>query len=115
MIEELPFEERLQFCEDSLPEWNDTVLFANDVLRSVHDDLEQGERLTLWDFTLRVIEDIGERYGRWQNKGCLRLKHRLMEMETPGTGRVPLDVFWQGYVENVFQWPFRESLELLQQ
>eukprot|EP00928_Gymnodinium_smaydae_P023562 TRINITY_DN193_c0_g1_i5.p1 TRINITY_DN193_c0_g1~~TRINITY_DN193_c0_g1_i5.p1 ORF type:complete len:550 (-),score=83.83 TRINITY_DN193_c0_g1_i5:77-1726(-) len=109
------FEEKQYFCENQLPEWNDTVLFSNDVLRNVHDDLEQGEQLSLWDFTLRVVEEIGERYGRWQNKGCIRLKSKLMEMETPGTGRVPLDTFWQGYVDEVPLWPFRESLEHLQQ
>eukprot|EP00928_Gymnodinium_smaydae_P023559 TRINITY_DN193_c0_g1_i2.p1 TRINITY_DN193_c0_g1~~TRINITY_DN193_c0_g1_i2.p1 ORF type:complete len:550 (-),score=91.78 TRINITY_DN193_c0_g1_i2:77-1726(-) len=115
MMPDDTFEDRRIFCETKLPEWNDTVVFSNDVLRNVHDDLEKGQQISLWEFTLRVVEDIGERYGRWQNKGCIRLKSKLMEMETPGTGRVPLDTFWQGYVDQVPLWPFRESIEHLQQ
>eukprot|EP00928_Gymnodinium_smaydae_P038582 TRINITY_DN2658_c0_g1_i1.p1 TRINITY_DN2658_c0_g1~~TRINITY_DN2658_c0_g1_i1.p1 ORF type:complete len:575 (+),score=117.36 TRINITY_DN2658_c0_g1_i1:83-1726(+) len=107
------YEDKRSFCVDTLPEWNDTVEFAEEVRRNVL-EASEGETFSLWEHTLNVVEEIGERYGRWQNKGCLRLKSKLMQLETPGTGRVPLKSFWYGYVEDRL-WPFRETLPLLEQ
>eukprot|EP00928_Gymnodinium_smaydae_P011817 TRINITY_DN14325_c0_g2_i1.p1 TRINITY_DN14325_c0_g2~~TRINITY_DN14325_c0_g2_i1.p1 ORF type:complete len:543 (+),score=97.55 TRINITY_DN14325_c0_g2_i1:67-1695(+) len=106
-----PFDDLLDYCE-RIPEWKDTLLFANEVRKSAVDG-EGAGFMSLWNLTLQVVEEIGERYGKWQNKHCVELKSKLMQMELPGTGRVPLSNFWKPYLKDE-QWPFVESVETLQ-
>eukprot|EP00928_Gymnodinium_smaydae_P068978 TRINITY_DN522_c7_g1_i1.p1 TRINITY_DN522_c7_g1~~TRINITY_DN522_c7_g1_i1.p1 ORF type:complete len:553 (-),score=89.54 TRINITY_DN522_c7_g1_i1:152-1810(-) len=76
-------------------EWEDTMTFANEIQQRIFEQINDGEKaLSLWDACLQVVEEIGERYGRWQNKECSNLKTKLMQIETSGTGRVPLKDFW---------------------
>jgi hypothetical protein len=59
-----------------------------------------------------VVKELGERYGRWQSdQECPDIKRELLEMETPGTGRVPLHVYWTPAIQGLrtlfnenFQW-----------
>merc|ERR1719379_1150799 len=89
------------------PTWPDTVLFVDEVRNSILADVDSSER-TSWDSTLKVLEEVGERYGRWQNKECHDLKKTLLKMEKPGTGRVPLEKFYEDALSNV-SWQFMES------
>jgi hypothetical protein len=95
------------------PTWPDTEQFADEVRSSVLADIHQSER-TSWNATLRVLEEVGERYGKWQSKECHDLKKTLVEMENPGTGRVPLTSFYKGALENI-SWQFMESVPYLRQ
>eukprot|EP00928_Gymnodinium_smaydae_P071126 TRINITY_DN5479_c0_g2_i1.p1 TRINITY_DN5479_c0_g2~~TRINITY_DN5479_c0_g2_i1.p1 ORF type:complete len:562 (+),score=72.85 TRINITY_DN5479_c0_g2_i1:62-1687(+) len=105
------YEERVEYCS-MVPEWEETRLFAEEVRRSVFEEEALGESLSLWDSCLRAVEEIGERYGRWQNKHCVEMKSKLMQIEIAGTGRVPLSSFWKPYLENP-HWPFVESTSTL--
>eukprot|EP00928_Gymnodinium_smaydae_P023563 TRINITY_DN193_c0_g3_i1.p1 TRINITY_DN193_c0_g3~~TRINITY_DN193_c0_g3_i1.p1 ORF type:complete len:546 (-),score=79.20 TRINITY_DN193_c0_g3_i1:57-1694(-) len=109
------YEDKRRFCEDTLPEWSDTMHFADEVGRKIVEAREETGSVSLWEHSLSVVEEVGERYGRWQNKGCLALKSQLVQMETSGTGRVPLSSFWKGMAEGRPQWPFRESAAHLEQ
>eukprot|EP00928_Gymnodinium_smaydae_P017498 TRINITY_DN1668_c0_g1_i4.p1 TRINITY_DN1668_c0_g1~~TRINITY_DN1668_c0_g1_i4.p1 ORF type:complete len:554 (+),score=104.73 TRINITY_DN1668_c0_g1_i4:72-1733(+) len=111
------YKEAEEFVAFDTPSWPDTKVFADEVTRLVKEgEKDSGETLSLWNFCLRVVEEIGERYGRWQNKDCLDLKASLMELETPGTGRVPLTKFWAPLVSTTKStWFFTESLPYLKQ
>eukprot|EP00928_Gymnodinium_smaydae_P070883 TRINITY_DN54628_c0_g1_i1.p1 TRINITY_DN54628_c0_g1~~TRINITY_DN54628_c0_g1_i1.p1 ORF type:complete len:567 (+),score=106.91 TRINITY_DN54628_c0_g1_i1:54-1703(+) len=108
----MTFKERKFYCETGVADWPDTKEFMQDVMRKVID--ANGQWDSLWDYTLEVVEQIAERYGRWQNMGCLKLKSKLMELETPGTGRVPLAAFWAPALSTKL-WPFVESIPYLEQ
>merc|ERR1719215_1535410 len=100
---------------EQTPEWGGTMVFAEDILQSVFEIREDGQMLSLWDACLQVVEEIGERYGRWQNKECVVLKSKLLEMETQGTGRVPLTDFWRPLLASNSKHLFHESGPYLEQ
>merc|ERR1719229_830837 len=60
---------------------------------------------------VRTMEQIGERYGAFQNLECQRIKGDLLDMEDRGTGRVPLSRFYRSAL--VGNWQFQESLAYL--
>jgi hypothetical protein len=62
--------------------------------------------------TLKILERVGEQYGRWQNKECRAIKKQLLDLEAPGTGRVPLSKFYGKSVEDQ-TFTFMESLPYL--
>merc|ERR1719210_133083 len=62
---------------------------------------------------MKVIEEIGERYGRWQDRECRELKHDLMKLESQGTGRVLLKDFYGAAAQGA--WQFSESVNYLRQ
>jgi hypothetical protein len=95
------------------PTWPDTEVFVAEVRNNVLADVEIGER-TSWNSTLKVLEEVGERYGRWQNKECHDLKRTLLKMEKAGTGRVPLEIFYADALSNT-SWQFMESVPYLRQ
>merc|ERR1719356_432850 len=107
------FEEASEAILSIYPTWPDTEMFAQEVRDSVLADVPQSER-TSWNSTLRVLEEVGERYGKWQNKECHDLKKTLVGMEDPGTGRVPLTRFYKSALENI-SWQFMESVPYLRQ
>jgi len=90
------------------PLWPATEQFVLEVRNAVLEDTPADEHNT-YNTTLKVVEVIGERYGRWQNKECHMLKHVLMKVEAPGTGRVPIEDFYQD--SNEFD--FTETIEYL--
>eukprot|EP00928_Gymnodinium_smaydae_P066582 TRINITY_DN4956_c0_g1_i2.p1 TRINITY_DN4956_c0_g1~~TRINITY_DN4956_c0_g1_i2.p1 ORF type:complete len:566 (-),score=113.51 TRINITY_DN4956_c0_g1_i2:94-1641(-) len=94
--------------------WAETRLFAKEVREAVFEWQEGEDPVTLWDACLQVVEEIAERYGRWQNKDCLKLRSSLHPLEVPGTGRVPLKDFW-GPLQHNSSWTFDESLPYLKQ
>jgi hypothetical protein len=61
----------------------------------------------------QVIEEIGERYGRFQDRECKDLKSVLMSMEEPGTGRVLLKNFYGDALKGNFA--FTENREYLRE
>jgi hypothetical protein len=93
------------------PSWSETENFAQEVRSIVLEDTPISERTTL-DSTMRVIEEIGERYGHWQNKECIDLKNELMRIEEPATGRVRLEKFYAPALTNR-SWQFTESVPYL--
>jgi hypothetical protein len=97
------------------PTWNNTVSFLDEVRKSVleGDGEEISAALPLsWNTTLKILETFGERYGRWQNRECMDMKRKLVEMEDPNTGRVPLPRFYGNSISSK-EWIFTESVQYL--
>jgi len=63
--------------------------------------------------TSKIVEEIGERFGAWQNAECLDLKGALMKIEHHDTGRVLLKDFYSGALDG--DWQFSESVDYLRQ
>ena len=62
-----------------------------------------------------LVEETGDRYGRWQDYECRILKDSLVEIEDQGAGgagRVRLADFYNANLNNG-KWQFTESVEYL--
>jgi hypothetical protein len=90
--------------------WNETRKFMREVQHSV------AFGRTHFDFAnvLGVVEEIGERYGRWQNQECSQLKQQLSRIGDERSGRVRLADFYKAAVEEGM-WQFSESVDYLRQ
>merc|ERR1719238_1464444 len=95
------------------PNWPEVQKFVRDVKVAV---APKRDYLYFSDIA-NVVEEIGDRYGDWQDKECLALKNELLEIEdksTAGAGRVRLADFYKKAVyEEKFQ--FGESQDYLRQ
>jgi len=58
-----------------------------------------------------VVEEVGERFGSFQDFECQDLKKKLMNMEYRGTGRVKLSDFYKPALDGA--WTFQESTSYL--
>jgi len=101
--------------EKVYPSWIESTEFTRKVQREVvsahsADSAFAGDRLS-FNATSRVIEEIMERYGRWQDSECKSLKTALMGLEDRGTGRVLLKDFYGSAQGGA--WQFTESVEYL--
>lgn len=101
----------MQNIEQIYPTWQDTRSWAREVWQEVI-RADSGSA-TSFDATVRAVEAIGDRYGRWQDTECRDLKTSLLRLEEPGTGRVRLDKFYQSALEG--NWQFSESRAYLRQ
>mmetsp|Transcript_151315 Transcript_151315/g.277919 ORF Transcript_151315/g.277919 Transcript_151315/m.277919 type:complete len:573 (-) Transcript_151315:76-1794(-) len=64
-----------------------------------------------------LVEEVGDRYGRWQDYECRALKDMLVEMEdqsTGGAGRVRLADFYRGSMYHG-KWQLVEGIPYLRQ
>merc|ERR1719436_923543 len=93
------------------PTWHATQTFLRDVQKTTVP--LQGTEIT-FENVASVIEEVGERYGRWQDKECRDLKADLVSVEDRGTGRVRLADFY-GSVIHDGKWQFSESIDYLRQ
>jgi len=99
------------------PGWRETQKFMHQVRSEVvakaagSRDFLDGE-LT-FKAVAQIVEEIGERYGRWQDAECQDLKGALVKMEHNGTGQVLLQDFYGQALGGA--WQFTESVEWLQQ
>jgi hypothetical protein len=92
------------------PTWDDTKVFLREVKQSV-----APETMGLgFESVSAVVQEVGERYGRWQAAECRDLKNQLMTYEDAGTGRVRIGDFY-GAALNDGQWQFSESVEYLRE
>jgi len=101
----------------SYPGWRATQKFARQVQSRVvaskagDADFAQGE-LTFQGLSA-VVEEIGERYGRWQDAECRDLKSDLLKLEHQGMGRVLLKDFYGAGLKG--NWQFSESVDYLRE
>jgi len=63
---------------------------------------------------VRVAEEVGERYGRWQDTECQGLKDKLARYGDQATGRVRLADFYRGNVHDG-HFEFSESIAYLRE
>jgi len=96
------------------PSWRETRIWMRDVRRSVsyvgRDRRNPFVSVGL-DFhdAARVVEEIGEKFGRWQDLECRSLKNTLVELDHAGTGRVALSSFYRATLDGVVPKPFEFS------
>jgi len=107
------YEEMKSVATEAYPTWPDTVEFVQGVRQRIMEDTE-GEERNNWRTSLKVVEEVAERYGRWQDKECHVLKDKLVGMEHAGTGRVRLQDFY-GSALTEESWQFVESVPYLRQ
>merc|ERR1719221_2465189 len=65
------------------------------------------------DFTyvITVVEEIGSKFGRFQDLECQGMKWALLDMEEAETGRVLLSTFYANALNG--GWQFKESADYL--
>jgi hypothetical protein len=96
------------------PNWPKNVEFLRDVQRDfvkakqadASDDFS-GDQLS-FSTTGQIVEEVGERFGRWQDSECRELKDTLLTMEDKSApGRVLLKEFYGNALSG--GWQFSES------
>merc|ERR1719464_28011 len=97
--------------EEMYPTWNETQKWIHEVRTEVVSPFPESR--TSFETMIRVVEEIGDRYGRWQDQECLGLKDTLLKYEQGSTGRVPLATFYEAALNG--QWQFSESKSYLRQ
>eukprot|EP00929_Paragymnodinium_shiwhaense_P081799 TRINITY_DN428_c0_g2_i1.p1 TRINITY_DN428_c0_g2~~TRINITY_DN428_c0_g2_i1.p1 ORF type:complete len:584 (-),score=203.65 TRINITY_DN428_c0_g2_i1:91-1842(-) len=112
-------ESKLARLAKAYPGWKDTQLWMRDV-RLTLEHLEQGsvnpfrEEVSYgFKQVERVVEQVSQRFGGFQNTECRQLKDTLLEAEDRDTGRVLLSDFYKkGLETNAL---FKESVDYLRQ
>jgi len=102
---------------ETYPQWPESQQFTHEVQKSVaianKGSAEFANNMYTFNATAQVVEEIGERFGRWQDSECRDLKSVLMKLEVPGTGRVLLKDFYGGALDG--SWQFTESVAYLKE
>jgi len=96
--------------------WNDTQVWLKDMQLSVrYADRGVSNPFVRGDLNFpriaHVVEEIGDRYGRYQDIVCQNFKTRLMDRERQIPGRVLLSDFYRIGLDG----NFRESIEFLRE
>jgi len=95
------------------PGFSETQQFLRDVQQSVAPKRDY----FYYSDVASLVEEVGDRYGRWQDHECRTLKDNLVEMEdqsTGGAGRVRLADFYNAAL-NHGKWQFSENVDYLRQ
>jgi len=92
--------------------WNATQEFARGVRRDLIKNASMADSLT-FDTTSRVVEEIVERFGRFNDLDCRDLKGALLDRGDQGVGRVLLKDFYQG--SNMSTFAFTEGSHYLRE
>lgn len=100
------------------PGWADTQLWLRDMQGSVvYTDRGASNPFVRGELSFprlaHVVEEIGDRYGRFQDLECQGLKEALIEREGGMPGRVPLSDFYKTGLGGKFL--FTESVEYLRE
>jgi len=94
------------------PGWSDTQQFVREIRGEIERKGTQGS-FSFSDMT-NVVEEVGERFGHFQDAECKAMKTRLISMGDQGIGRVPLANFYKSVVDdNTFE--FQESEDYLRE
>jgi len=97
------------------PEWPETRKWVREVREEVVGQTPDAR--TSLVSTLRVLEAVASRYGRWQDRECLAMKEDLVRLEKVGTGRVLLRDFYEAALFGGYQFmekkPFLRQLGVL--
>jgi hypothetical protein len=59
----------------------------------------------------RIVEELAQQYGKWQNSECRDMKAHLVELDPEGLGRVPLGLFYAQPQGSAYH--FSESVDYL--
>jgi len=86
-------------------------------LREVESEVLPKRDYIYFSEVMSVVEEVGDRYGQFQNSECLTIKNHLLEIEDKGAGgagRVRLADFYKARLYNG-RYEFAESAEHLKQ
>jgi len=92
------------------PTWDVTKQWVREIRHEVL-SANPGLSPTSFNATERTLEEMEDRYGKWQNRECQDLKSLLLKMEEKGTGRVRLGTFYHSSLNG--NWQFSESEDYL--
>jgi len=99
-------ERQMSYMNKGYPGWKNTQEWTRSIRRSYgHGDFSFND-------TVAVLVEIGETYGKWQQKECVGLKKLLMGLEDEKNGCVPVSHFYKRMVEEG-KWEFSESPDYL--
>merc|ERR1719272_915843 len=87
--------------------WQDTQKFVQDVRHKVISDDVKMDFASL----AKIVEDVGEEFGSFQDLECQQMKDKLVKMEHRSTGRVKLSDFYKPALDG--SWTFQESADYL--
>merc|ERR1719336_2727544 len=114
-MEDFDVGEQTARMRSEYPGWRDTINFAHGVLENVSENSTADPGFAGGELTFsaisRIVEEIGERYGRWQERDCHDLKANIMKLESEVSGRVLLRDFYGDTIEG--GWQFSESISYL--
>merc|ERR1712048_1381406 len=105
------------------PNWKDTKVFVRDVRKNVvyaegdhhHKDLEfHNERVFNLNFVTRIVEEVFEKYGVFQDSDCKKMKLDLLKYGDQDTGLVRLSSFYQAGLDHGSQ-QYLEKKEYLRE
>jgi len=95
---------------EAYPGWADTQKFTREIRARLF-----GESTSLvLAQTVVVANEVGEKFGRFQNAECVVMKKKLMALEGSEKGCVPTTNFYNGMLQKG-DWQFSESPEYLKQ
>jgi hypothetical protein len=94
------------------PGWQDTQDFVRDVKRELS-RTEHGSKPSM-ALMQTVVEEVGERFGRFQDAECRQMKDQLVALGDHGMGRVGLADFYRPAL-NDNSFAFQESLDYLRE
>ena len=98
--------------KEIFPGWAETQQFVRDIRSEVERTSTSG-KLSFAAMT-HVVEEVGERFGHFQNAECSAMKTKLVDMGDGGIGRVPLANFYQTSIDgDTFE--FQESEHYLRE
>jgi hypothetical protein len=88
------------------PGWGETKAFTRDVMK----ELTRTRDANAVDFKTmtQVVEEVGERFGRFQDGECRQMKNKLVQLGDQDVGRVPLPDFYRSSL-NGTTFEFQES------
>lgn len=95
--------------------WDETVMWAEDLYHTL--EYSDGSRRNPFvagsspDHVVAIVQEIGNRFGAFQQLECQSMKSILFELELQGTGRVLLSRFYQVGLEGL--WNFWEHADYL--
>lgn len=103
-------EERLQYFDKNVKDWNNTQWWLRKVTNEV---FPYGGRIRLnFSQASYLVEEIGERFGAFNDADCGKLKQELLGIESSKRiGRVPLTDFYKKGLYSA--WEFNEKKEYL--
>jgi len=88
------------------PGWGETQQFVRDIRSEIERTTSSG-KLSFSTMT-HVVEEVGERFGHFQDAECGAMKTKLISMGDGGIGRVPLANFYKTSIDgDTFE--FQES------
>lgn len=87
--------ERLSNMHERFPKWDRILPWVKEVRSEILNPTSNGS-LQQFSFSgqVRALDEMEHRYAHWEDAECLTIKSGLLELATPGTGRVPLHEFY---------------------